>query len=86
MIVAAVRVEIDRLPAGIDGIVPSLQLQSKPAQQLLCLRIGAARRCGWPQKLERVVGTALLQIVHHIRTARRRESRQLERYPQNDEQ
>jgi hypothetical protein len=86
MIVAAVGVERDCLPAGIDGVVPSLQLQGEPAQQLLCLRIVAARRGGGLQQLERVIGMALLEIVDHSRAALGGESGQAEWHPQSDQQ
>ena len=45
MVVAAVAVQSDCFLTCGDGLVPSLQLQCEPAEQLLCLRIVAARRC-----------------------------------------
>jgi hypothetical protein len=53
-----------------------LDLQGKPAEQLLRFGIAAASLCVRPQKLHSMVGAALLEVTNDIRPVCRGESRQ----------
>jgi hypothetical protein len=86
MIVAVVVVQGNSLLARGDCIIPPLQLQRHPAEQLLCFGIPVARRRGRLQKLKSMIGVTLLEIANHVHAALGRERRHCEWQQEKDEQ
>jgi hypothetical protein len=78
MIVTAAAVESYRFFASGNRFVPPFDLEGKPAEQLLCFGIHAARPFSRLQKLHSMVGAALLEVANHVRPVCRSESRQAE--------